>query len=146
MHDNTMPAEDWNNFDTEPPCTHYDGPTMREIQESIRRAEELEKRAANQATRGDALLEAHRIVNGARQDAYGSPEDCFSTIAQLWYAYMLPQTERAGHLYFTPHNVAVMLSLLKVGRIAHNPAHHDSHVDGAAYLALADDMSKGGAE
>lgn len=128
-------AMPWNNFE-DAPCTHYDGPTAQEIAASIRRAEELEKQAANQATRGDALLEAHRIVNGERQNAYGAPENAFGTIAQLWYAYLGPQTERAGHLYLTAHNVAVMLALLKVGRIAHNPTHHDSHVFGVAALTF----------
>jgi len=80
---------------------------------------------------GNALLEAHKIVNGERQDQYGRPENSFSTIGTLWTAYL----GRA----ITPHDVAVMLALMKVGRIM-NGMKHDNYVDAAAYIALAADM------
>lgn len=133
--------------------THMDGPTAYELAEAIKRAEAQERLAAAEllpnednmqesCTRGNALIEGHNIVNGARLNAYGEPENAFGTIADLWSAYIKGRHCSGFTGHFTDHDVAVMLSLLKVGRLAHNPCHHDSHVDGAAYLALADDMTQ----
>ena len=38
---------------------------------------------------------------------------------------------------FTPHDVPVMLALLKVARIKQNPEHVDNYVDMCGYGALA---------
>lgn len=32
-------VEDWNNFDTEPPATHFDGPTQKELEDAAKRAD-----------------------------------------------------------------------------------------------------------
>lgn len=61
--------------------------------------------------RAEILEAAHICVCGEREQDYGSPEDSFGLIAQLWTAYM-------GTL-FTSKDVAMMLALLKVARI-HN--------------------------
>jgi len=37
-----------------------------------------------------------------------------------------------------------MLGLLKIARLAHNPAHRDSALDAAAYLALAQAAAESG--
>lgn len=56
------------------------------------------------------ILEAARVcVCGEREQDYGSPEDSFGLIAQLWTAYM-------GTL-FTSKDVAMLMALLKVARI-----------------------------
>ena len=38
--------------------------------------------------RGNVLLEAHKIINGDRQQSYGNPEDTHGVIAELWNGYM----------------------------------------------------------
>jgi hypothetical protein len=86
------------------------------------REEEKEKNV-----RESVLKEASSIVNGARTDTYGGPEDSFRDIAGLWTAY-------TGHTY-SPSDVAILLALLKVARLRHSPNHRDSWVDLAGYAA-----------
>ena len=82
--------------------------------------------------RGTILDKAKETINGARQDAYGNPEDSFSAIAELWTAYT--------GINFTPHDVAMMMALLKVARIKGGAGSEDSYVDLCGYAALAADM------
>ena len=83
-------------------------------------------------TRGDILIEAHRIINGERLDAYGSPEDNFTKIADLWSAYL--------HWTITPLDVALMMTLFKIARIQTGSATKDSFTDAAGYIALGDEI------
>ena len=76
--------------------------------------------------RGTILDKAKETINGARKDAYGNPEDSFSAIAKLWTAYT--------GVTFTPHDVAMMMALLKVARIKAGGT-DDSFVDLAGYAA-----------
>ena len=82
--------------------------------------------------RGTILDKAKETINGVRQDAYGNPEDSFSAIAELWTAYT--------GIEFTPHDVAMMMALLKVARIKCGAGSEDSYVDLCGYAALAADM------
>lgn len=77
--------------------------------------------------RSSVLTEANSIVNGARANTYGGPEDSFNTIAALWSAYT--------SCSYTATDVAVMLALLKVARLKNSPNHRDSWVDLAGYAA-----------
>lgn len=79
--------------------------------------------------RGEVLAEANSIVNGARAQTYGGPEDSFKTIAALWGAY------KGDTGAFTTSDVAIMLALLKVARLKNSPDHRDSWVDLAGYAA-----------
>lgn len=90
-------------------------------------------------TRADILKEAEKCVCGQRQDDYGSPEDNFKTIANLWTAYLDASDPAIRHI-ITPKDVAVMMALLKVARIARgdNP---DSFVDLAGYAACAGEIA-----
>lgn len=80
------------------------------------------------------LLErANDVVNGGRAEEYGGPEDSFATIAALWTAYARAAGAAADEI--TAKDVAVMLALVKVARLAINPDHVDSWVDLAGYSA-----------
>ena len=87
-------------------------------------------------TRGRILRDASTLINGARQDQYGNPENNFEVIARLWEIY----TGR----HYTPHDVAVMMALLKIARIKSGTGTEDSYTDACGYLALAADMLHGG--
>lgn len=78
------------------------------------------------------ILEAARVcVCGEREQDYGSPEDSFGLIAQLWTAYMSMATSK---------DVAMLMALLKVARIkAGDKA--DSFVDLAGYAACAGEIA-----
>lgn len=84
-------------------------------------------------TREKVLAEAKRCVCGERDQSYGGPEDSFLRIANLWTAYHGAE--------FTPVDVAVMMSLLKVARLASNPQHMDSWVDLAGYAACGGEIA-----
>lgn len=89
--------------------------------------------------RGNVLIEAHEIINGERQNAYGSPENNFSTIAGLWKEYLAGKYDFDFAL--SPDDVAIMLALLKIARISTGTAVKDSFVDAAGYIGLAADLS-----
>lgn len=83
--------------------------------------------------RAKTLLAAAQCVLSDRAAQYGTPEDNFATIADLWSAYIL-----AAHgmvLKFDTVDVALMLDLLKTARLAGNKTHVDSWVDKAGYSA-----------
>ncbi len=99
--------------------------------------------------RAEVLAAAKKCVCGEREQDYGTPEDNFTTIGLLWGVYL-----RAAHpelQYILPINgieakdVAVMMSLLKVARIATGSS-PDSFVDLAGYAACAGEIATREAE
>lgn len=87
-------------------------------------------------TRKDILQTAEKMVNGDRQDDYGTPENNFSRIAELWCAYLGPQLNAA----ISPVDVAAMLSLLKIARIASGHGKSDNWIDLAGYAACGGEL------
>jgi hypothetical protein len=77
--------------------------------------------------RQETLEAATKCVCGERQDQYGTPEDNFGTIANLWTAYLGYPVSAV--------DVAMMMSLLKIARIKTGTATEDSFVDLAGYAA-----------
>jgi len=84
--------------------------------------------------RENVLDEAKKCVLHDRNSTYGKPEDNFRRIAELWTAYLGIRPKDVG-ASITPTDVAQMMLLMKVARLAHNPTHKDSWVDGIGYLA-----------
>ena len=99
----------------------------------------LEKKAADARpkpepwTRKRVLSEAEKCVCGHREQDYGTPEDSFSRIAEFWATYK--------GVEFGPVDVAIMMALLKVARIAETPQHMDSWVDGCGYFACGGEIA-----
>lgn len=89
--------------------------------------------------RGAALLDAHALINGERQQAYGATEDCFSDIALLWNWWNGRKTP-TGALYAS--DVAMMMALLKITRERCGAGKRDNIVDAAAYLALYEEIKQ----
>ena len=83
------------------------------------------------------LEEAIQLTTTDRNKEYGNPEDNFRNIADYWNVY-----QRQRGCTSTPQDVAMMLILLKVARLATNPAHFDSLVDIAGYAACAADCQQ----
>lgn len=78
------------------------------------------------------LLQAADTIDGDRNDTYGGPESSFTVIAALWNEYL--RATSPGPI--RPHDVAVMLTLLKIARIAGSGGtHKDSWLDLAGYAA-----------
>lgn len=94
--------------------------------------------------RSDILDKAKACVCGDREQDYGRPENSFSTIAGLWNVYL----ERALFRVTDPcriaaKDVAVMLALLKIARIATGHAKSDNWVDLAGYAACGGEIETG---
>ena len=86
-------------------------------------------------TRADILYNAKQCVCGQRETDYGTPENNFRAIANLWSAYYGQR--------FTSLDVAMMMTLLKVARIRTGTATEDSFVDAAGYIACGGEISTG---
>lgn len=85
-------------------------------------------------TRKETLEKAVSCVCGQREQDYGSPEDNFNTIAMFWNAYL-------GRQIIAPEDVAMMMALLKIARIATGTATEDSFVDLAGYAACGAEIA-----
>ena len=79
------------------------------------------------------LDEAKRIVNGARNEDYGTPEDNFARIATMWSVILGTEV--------TPRQVATCMIALKLARDAFQPK-RDNLVDIAGYAHCASTLGK----
>ena len=89
-------------------------------------------------TRSEVLSKADSYVNGDREQDYGSPESNFQTIADLWAVYL--QGCGVTIDFLEAHDVAAMLALLKIARIASGHAKADNWVDLAGYAACGGEI------
>ena len=87
-------------------------------------------------TRPEILDKAKECVCGQREQDYGSPENNFARIADLWNAYM-----RDTGVVFSSVDVAMMLGLLKIARIKTGTGTTDSFVDLAGYAACGGEIA-----
>lgn len=92
-------------------------------------------------TTREQILEAARVcVCGDREQDYGSPENNFVTIACFWAEYL----ERRGMAVdIKAYDVAAMLALLKIARIASGNAKADNWIDLAGYAACGGELQEG---
>lgn len=84
-------------------------------------------------TREEILEAATKCVCGEREQDYGAPEDSFALIADLWAAYLQGRGVKMDFL--EPHDVAAMMALLKIARIATGHGKADNWIDLAGYAA-----------
>lgn len=87
-------------------------------------------------TRSEILEAAQTCVCGDREQDYGSPEDNFKRIADLWGIYL---GERLC-VNIDAEDVAAMLALLKIARIATGNAKDDNWIDLAGYAACGGEL------
>lgn len=93
----------------------------------------------------EAILEAAmECVCHDRNSQYGDPEDNFNTIAKLWSIYLTATGLGDGQddwRLITPEDVAIMMNLLKVARIATGTQKADSWIDAIGYLACGGEIA-----
>lgn len=85
--------------------------------------------------RSGLLQEAGSCVNGDRNVDYGDPIEDFRRTADMWSAYL------GNGVHLQPHDVAAMMSMLKLSRIRWSPGKRDHWVDLAGYAACGYDCS-----
>ena len=88
-------------------------------------------------TRAEILETAEKMVNGDREQDYGKPENNFQTIAGLWNQYL---NAKGMNVCVVSTDVAAMLALLKIARIASGHAKTDNWVDLAGYAACGGEL------
>ena len=86
-------------------------------------------------TRADILHAVEKCVCGQREQDYGTPEDNFKAIAELWEAYLNKACTRGVNVRVEAKDVAAMMALLKIARIAAGGGKADSWIDLAGYAA-----------
>lgn len=77
--------------------------------------------------REEVLRKANEMVNGQREEDYGTPENNFKNIADVWSWYL--------DLELSALDVANMMTLMKMARIKGNSFKADSYIDAIGYLA-----------
>lgn len=90
--------------------------------------------------RTEILDAAKRCVCGDREQDYGNPENSFNRIAEMWNAYLTD----ALMAKIDAKDVAAMLALLKIARIASGHAKEDNWVDLAGYAACGGEIETEG--
>ena len=94
-----------------------------------------------QNTRESILKTASDIVNGHREQDYGTPENNFQCIAELWETYMKRKCLSAdADVCFVAEDVAAMMILFKIGRMATGEGTTDTWIDIAGYAACGGEM------
>ena len=78
------------------------------------------------------LSEATRLVGVDREKDYGDKVKNHSNIARLWSAYLDVEVKA--------HDVAIMMSLLKIARTKLGKVSKDTYIDMAAYGAIAGEI------
>lgn len=91
-------------------------------------------------TRKELLEAAEKCVCGDRDQDYGSPEKSFRAIADLWTAYLMNRSEPANKTIILPKDVAVMMVLFKMARVATGHNKEDNWIDAAGYAACGGEI------
>jgi len=81
----------------------------------------------------DVCRRAADLVSGDRARQYGDARLLHARIATLWSAHL-------GHS-ITPHDVALLLLLLKVARTTGGTFNPDNYIDAAGYAAIAAELA-----
>ena len=90
-------------------------------------------------TKEEILKKAAELISTARESSHG---DCFknhSQIADLWSVFLDDKLKPMKEI--KPGDVATMMCLLKISRSTQGEFNIDDFVDGAAYMAIAGDLS-----
>ena len=77
-----------------------------------------------QPHRSKLLIDAANVIDGDRNVQYGDPIDDFSLTATMWESYLrriVVTRNTDGEVFLDPHDVAVMMMLVKVSRLAQTP-------------------------
>lgn len=86
-------------------------------------------------SREEILKKANQIVNGDRDEQYGTPESSFKKIASYWSEYL--------NCAIDAKDVAIMMILFKVARLceSNKGMHSDTWIDIAGYAACGGEVS-----
>ena len=109
----------------------------RLLETQARFSQNSEQKTSVAISAREALLDtAREVVTQDRRKTYGSAEDNFRNIANLWNTQFRTDI-------FTPGMVAQAMILVKLARLQETPGHFDSWVDIAGYAACGYEANNG---
>lgn len=95
-------------------------------------------------TREEILNAAKECVCKSREEDYSSPENSFRAIASMWnsYLYAAGLIENNGPIWkgLTTKDVAAMMVLFKMARVATGRNKSDNWIDAAGYAACGGEV------
>ena len=83
-------------------------------------------------TRSEILDTAKKYVTKERANVHGDMKTNLTAISKLWSVYLDTDIK--------PHDIGVMMNLLKIARIKFNPENADNWVDACGYMALSGEL------
>lgn len=93
--------------------------------------------------RKEILAAAERCVCGQREQDYGTPENSFKVIGELWEVYIKEKCVGTDTIVtIVPEDVAALLGLLKIARIATGYGKDDNWIDLAGYAACGGELQQ----
>lgn len=95
--------------------------------------------------RKEILEAATRCVCGDREQDYGTPEKNFELVGELWTTYIKAKyVSPEADVSINGEDVATLMCLFKIARIATGRGKADSFIDLAGYAACAGELATGG--
>lgn len=92
-------------------------------------------------TRKEILSNAEKCVCGDRDEQYGSPENSFRVIAAFWTQYVAEKCAPLGAIIdIGAEDVAAMMVLFKMARVATGQNKADNWIDAAGYAACGGEI------
>lgn len=85
----------------------------------------------SESPRLDVLDEAAHLISGDRNNSYGPPHQDFKRTAEALNAFGYSVNDNP----LMPHDVALIISVVKISRLMWSPEKRDSWVDLAGYAA-----------
>lgn len=101
----------------------------------------MKPKLLTEGIRRSVLNEAADLVDGDRNAQYGDPIGDFRCTADMWSAYLRRRGDVPASFKLQPHDVAAMMSMLKLSRIGWDHEKRDTWVDLAGYAACGYDCS-----
>lgn len=86
------------------------------------------------------LQQAEDTINGPRQTDYGDKLTNFSQISMMVQGLLAPKLLPDSRI--TPEDIAMIMMLVKMSRLAKTPDHYDSILDIAGYAGCYDHIQK----
>lgn len=81
------------------------------------------------------LRQAAELVGGDRERQHGDKRENFGKIAAMWTAWLAVRNGKPGVV--ESHDVAVMMTLMKLARTQSGAHNDDDYIDAAGYAACA---------
>lgn len=115
------------------------------LDKRIEKIESGRKENDESVDRKEILEAATRCVCGERERDYGTPERNFELIGELWTTYLKAKcVSPEADVCINGEDVATLMCLFKIARIATGRGKADSFIDLAGYAACAGELATGG--